>query len=31
MKYCNPKKEYDGVPPKQIAQELIDAVKAHEA
>lgn len=28
MKYCNPKKEFDNIPPKQVAQEIIDAVKA---
>jgi len=26
MKYCVPKKEYDNIPPKQVAQEIIDAV-----
>lgn len=30
MKYCNPKKEFDNIPPKQVAQEIIDAVKANE-
>lgn len=26
MKYCNPKKEFDGIPPEQIAALLIKAV-----
>jgi hypothetical protein len=29
MKYCNPKAEFDGVPPKQIAQEIIKAVRGY--
>lgn len=27
MKYCNPKKEYDQVPPKQVATEIIEVVQ----
>lgn len=30
MKYCVPKKEFDSIPPKQVAQEIIDAVLAHQ-
>lgn len=28
MKYLVPKKEYDHIPPKQVAQEIIDALNA---
>lgn len=27
MKYCNPKKEFDKIPPRQVAEELIKAVR----
>lgn len=27
MKYCNPKKEFDGVSPRTICEELIKAVR----
>lgn len=27
MKYCNPKKEFDNIPPKQVAEELIKAAR----
>ncbi len=29
MKYCNPKAEYDGKPPKEVAEELIKAVRGY--
>lgn len=27
MKYCVPKKEFNHIPPKQVAQEIIDALE----
>lgn len=27
MQYCNPKKEYDGVAPREIVLKIIEAVK----
>lgn len=30
MKYCNPKAEFDHIAPKQIAEELIQAVQGPE-
>lgn len=29
MKYCNPKKEFDKIPPSQVAKELIVAVRGY--
>ncbi len=27
MKYCNPKKEFDGKPPREVVIEIIEAVE----
>lgn len=31
MKYCNPKKEYDGKPPREVVIEIIRAVGSNKA